>query len=75
MPISSSGGHLADKRYVTICLRLLIDAKGQLVYGEAVEVHHGPLGRFRSWTELSEMVQAWLLSDDNTTSGSVDGGK
>ena len=53
---------LADKRYVTVVLRLLMDRRGRLVRGEVVDAQGEPGGRFVGWRGLIRAVRAWLTS-------------
>lgn len=48
---------LAEKQYVTLLLRLLVDQEGQLVQGEVVTLQLQPLGRFTHWRELVRIIQ------------------
>jgi hypothetical protein len=59
---SPEGNHLADKRYVIVCLRMLINREGKMMYGEIVGPESDTQSRFLSWAELTEAVQLWLAS-------------
>ena len=51
---------LANKRQVILILRLTLDANGQLVHGEVVELEGKLIGRFIEWHKLPEIVRAAL---------------
>ncbi len=57
--------HLADKRHITLILRLAIDRDTQLVYGELVNLEGVSIGRFMEWPKFTEVLQAWLASQGN----------
>jgi hypothetical protein len=62
----ATSDRLADKQPVTVIVRLLIDASGQLVHGEVADLAGRVRGRFRRWDRLAQAVQAcvtaWRLS-------------
>jgi hypothetical protein len=60
VPLPSSGNRLAEKRYLTVILRLVVDQRGQLVQGEVVDLQARILGRFAGWKGLTCTVRAWL---------------
>jgi hypothetical protein len=58
---------LGDRQYVVLLLRLLIDAEGHIVYGDAggPEEHDPTVERwvhFRGPDGLLEAVRAWLVA-------------
>ena len=53
---------LKDKRYVTAILRLLIDARGDLVHGEVTELDGVSTKRFIGWVDLVPTIKRWLAS-------------
>jgi len=53
---------LSESQHVTVILRLVVDARGQLLYGEVVSANHETLSRFGGWRELSKTVRACLAS-------------
>ncbi len=57
MPSITEGPVLADSRYVTLVLRLLIDRQGRLVHGEIVDVDGRTRGRFSEWRDLLKSVR------------------
>jgi len=66
---------LSDRQYVVLLLRLLIDAEGNIVYGDAggPEEHDPEVERwihFRGPDGLLEAVRGWLVAraDPNTNS-------
>ena len=54
--------HLADKRHITLILRLAIDKDDQLVYGELVDLRGVSIGRFVEWPKLAQIIQTWISS-------------
>ena len=56
--------HLADKRHITLILRLAIDKDDQLVYGELVDLGGVAIGRFVEWPKLAQIIQTWISSQD-----------
>ncbi len=54
---------LSDKRYIAVCLRLLINGKRQLVYGEIVGARDSPGRRFVDWKGLTVAIQASLTHE------------
>jgi hypothetical protein len=61
-PTTSQADRLADKRYVTLILRLRIDPRERLVHGEVVDTEGKSQGRFAGWRELNRMVRNYLMS-------------
>jgi hypothetical protein len=60
------GGHVVENRQVTLILRLVLDARGRLRYGEAVDVEAHSQGRFVGWRGLTHTVRAWLARQEHT---------
>jgi hypothetical protein len=60
------GGHVMEKRQVTLILRLVLDAQGRLQYGEAVDTEARSQGRFVGWRGLTRTVRAWLARQEHT---------
>jgi hypothetical protein len=53
--------HLSGKYHLTMLVRLLLDSRGQLVYGELVDVPSGrPGGRFAAWSDFERSVRSWV---------------
>lgn len=67
----SAGGKLADRRYVTVIVRLMVDARGRLVQGEIVDATATSHGRFVGWRGLIRTLRAWLASQERVGSESV----
>jgi hypothetical protein len=53
---------LADQRYVTVVVRLVVDARGGLVRGEIVDVHGNIVDQIAGWRELTPAVRALVKS-------------
>lgn len=49
---------LADKRYVTRVLRLVLDRRGRFLYGQLVDAEGADLGRFNRWRDLLPLLRA-----------------
>jgi hypothetical protein len=56
--------HLAEKRYVTVILRLLLDRRGRLINGELVDVESTLEDRFIGWRGLTRAVRGWLTRQE-----------
>ena len=56
--------HLANKRHITLILRLAIDKDDQLVYGELVDLGGVSIGRFVEWPKLAQVIQTWMTNQD-----------
>lgn len=67
----STGGKLADRRYVTVIVRLMVDARGRLVQGEIVDATGTSHGRFVGWRDLNRTLRAWLTSQERGDSESL----
>lgn len=55
---------LADRRQVTVLLRLVLDRQGELVYGQVVDVRGVTQGRFIEWRLLTRLVRGCLASEE-----------
>jgi hypothetical protein len=53
-----------EKRSVTLILRLVLDGRGRLEYGEAVDTEARSQGRFVGWRGLTRTVRAWLARQE-----------
>ena len=60
MPKARSPEQLAEKRYVTVILRLLLDRQGRLVQGEVVNTASQVQGRFAGWRGMSRTLRTWV---------------
>ena len=60
MPPTSTSERLADRRPLTLILRLLFDAQGTLVYGEVVDIEGEICGRFIEWPDLTTVVRRFV---------------
>ena len=58
MPPHPSDDRLADHRYVTVVVRVLVDRRGKLVYAEVVSDGRGEPRRIGQWRELARTVRA-----------------
>jgi hypothetical protein len=72
-PVTDPGSErLSDRQYVVLLLRLLVDADGHIVYGDAggPEEHDPEVERwvhFRGPDGLLDAVQTWLATTDLDT--------
>lgn len=62
---SISQNTLSDHRPITFVVRLVVDRRDQLVYGEVVDSEGTTLGRFREWDALPNLLRAWLTESVN----------
>lgn len=53
---------LSDLDNVTVSLRLVLDASGQLVNGSAIDPNGESIGRFRTMGEAASLVIKWLAA-------------
>jgi hypothetical protein len=56
--------HLADRRYVSVVLRLVLDQHGQMIHGEVVGDATMRPARFSGWSGLTPALQAWLARQE-----------
>jgi len=56
--------HLADRRYVSVVLRLVLDKHGQMIHGEVVGDATMRPARFSGWRGLTRAVQVWLAGQE-----------
>jgi hypothetical protein len=63
------GDTLAERRHVTVILRLVLDRGGRLIHGEVVDVEAGPWARFAGWRGLTRTLHAWLASQEQPEPG------
>jgi hypothetical protein len=74
-PVTDAGPErLCDRQYVVLLLRLLVDAEGHIVYGDAggPEEHDPTLERwvhFRGPNGLLKAVRAWLAARTDLDTG------
>jgi hypothetical protein len=64
LPEIPGADRLADRRYLTLIVRLTLDSSGRLLYGELVEAGSEEGSRFASWRGFSRAVRAWTLDED-----------
>jgi hypothetical protein len=60
LPQPPTENHLADRRYVSVVLRLVLDRHGQMIHGEVVGDANTRPARFSGWRGLTRALQAWL---------------
>jgi len=65
MPPAAVDEVLANNRYVTLILRLMLDHGGQLIQGELVDTTDTVLGRFVGVAGLNQAVQDWLTGHEH----------
>jgi hypothetical protein len=63
--MSSDAEQLADKRYIIVMLRLLVDQHGRLLQGEALAGAASTPQRFKGWKGLNKAIRAALKSENN----------
>ena len=64
MPLPLNENNLAERRNVTVILRLVLDQHGQLIHGELVDVADAPQERFIGWRGMIRAVRAWLIRQE-----------
>ena len=64
MPEPPAENHLADRRYVSVVLRLVLDEHGLLIHGEVVGDATTRPARFSGWPGLTRALQAWLAGQE-----------
>jgi len=60
LPQLPAENHLADRRYVSVVLRLVLDQHGQMIHGEVVGDANMRPARFSGWRGLTRAVRVWL---------------
>jgi hypothetical protein len=60
---------LVTGRQVVFAVRLLVDAEGQLVHGELVDLNEHPRGRFDRWDGLTAAIQECLREEVTPRAG------
>lgn len=62
MPTRPDEDVLVDGRFVTVVLRLVVNGRGRLIYGEVVDAEVRSRGHFVGWRGLTRTVHAWLAT-------------
>ena len=57
LPSLQTDDRLAERRYITVVLRVLVDGRGQLVHAELVSPVGAESRRVGHWRELARMVR------------------
>jgi hypothetical protein len=60
LPSEAPADQLANRHYVSLILRLVIERDGTLVYGEILSLDSVTKGRFTTWEGFFEIVQTGL---------------
>jgi hypothetical protein len=66
VPTPPDEDKLANKRYATLILRLILDQRGHLLYGELVDATNGFHERFVKWRGLIHKLRGWFTSQRGT---------
>ena len=66
MPATANSDKLAEKRNVTVILRLVVDSRSRLAYGEIVDLEAVSPGRFVGWRGLTPAVRAWVMAQEHS---------
>ncbi|HZS03171.1 MAG TPA: hypothetical protein VFE37_30985 [Chloroflexota bacterium] len=68
MPTTPSDSALADRRTFVVVVRLVLDQRDRLVYGEVVDLGARVQGRFQTWRRLAPELRVVLakLKQDGT---------
>ena len=64
-----SENNLAERHYLTLIVRLLVDHQGQLIHGEMVDATNTFRERFIGGHGLIEAVQTWLTWQERGGAG------
>ncbi len=56
----SAANNLADKSYLTLVVRLLVDQQGELQRGVVVDLSERRVGQFRQLEALPNLLAHWL---------------
>jgi hypothetical protein len=62
-------------RYVTVILRLVLDRRGRLDYGELMGLDATPVRRFRGWRGLHRALRQWLAEAGQDRKADTAGGE
>jgi hypothetical protein len=57
------------RRLVTVVVRLVLNRRGELAYGDVVDAANRLKGRFASWEELTVTLRRWLKTLAETERG------
>ena len=61
MSQSPAENHLADRHYVSVVLRLVLNQHGKMIYGELVGAPNTLPIRFSGWRGMTRAVRNWLI--------------
>jgi hypothetical protein len=53
---------LGEIRYATLILRLVLDRRGHLKYGELIDATNGFDERFIEWRGMIRVLRVWLVN-------------
>jgi hypothetical protein len=65
----SRESNLAERHYVTLIVRLMVDRQGQLIHGEMVDANNTFRERFIGRSGLIDTVQTWLTQQEHGVAG------
>ena len=60
MPTLPDDDRIAEDRYATLILRLVLDRRGHIRYGELIDATNGFEERFVEWRGMIHMLRVWL---------------
>lgn len=60
MSIDNASSKLADQRYHSLVVRLLVNPQGKLQHGVVVDLNSQTIGQFQQWDEFIFIVHRWL---------------
>jgi hypothetical protein len=73
LPTRSAENGLTERRYATVVLRLVLDRRSRLLYGEALEAESNVSQRFVAWSALAGAVRACLAGSSEQGSSDPKG--
>ena len=60
MSAASEESNLADRRYVTVVLRVVLDRQSKIAHGELVDVEGNLVSRFVGWRGMTRGIRDWV---------------
>lgn len=59
-PLPSHSEQLADSRYRTVILRVVVNEQRQIIQGELIDTASTQTTRFKNWRGLIRALRGWL---------------
>lgn len=64
--------HLANRRYISVVLRLVLDQHGHMIHGEVIGDANMRPARFSGWRGLTHALQDWLINQEQDAADTTD---